>query len=59
MQKLAVTEINDVAEIEPAIFEIAVTLQDGRKAMLRMNGPAFNQLVAKCQDCMNSGDTRA
>jgi hypothetical protein len=37
MQKLAITEFNDAVEVEPAIVEVAVTLQDGSKAVLRMS----------------------
>jgi hypothetical protein len=36
-QKLAVSKIDTVKEVEPAIFEIVVTLQDNSKATVRMN----------------------
>ena len=36
-QKLAITNIDSVKEVEPAIFEVVVALQDGSKATLRMN----------------------
>lgn len=47
--KLSVSKIDAVEEVEPAIFEIAMTLEDGSKAQLRMNAltmEALNQALS-------------
>ena len=37
MQKVAITHIENVDEVEPTVIEIVVTLLDGSTAILRMN----------------------
>jgi hypothetical protein len=66
-QKLAVTKVESVKEVEPSIVEIVVTLENGSKATLRMNvftmqdlGARFNRirmwrsLVGRSRACYNA-----
>jgi hypothetical protein len=42
--RLDISKIDSVKEIEPAIFEIVVSLQDNSRATLRMNGSTLTAL---------------
>jgi hypothetical protein len=46
-QKLAVTKVESVKEVEPSIVEIVVTLANGSKATLRMNVFTMQDLGAR------------
>jgi hypothetical protein len=46
-QKLAVTKVESVKEVEPSIVEIVVTLENGSKATLRMNVFTMQDLGAR------------
>lgn len=48
-QKLAVTGIGAVREVEPAIFEIELKLEGGDFARLRLNVLALQELAAKLE----------
>jgi hypothetical protein len=52
MQKLAITDIKSVEEVEPAIVEIVVGLLDESTAILRMNALTMQALR---QRLMNLG----
>jgi hypothetical protein len=51
MQKLGISEITKVSEIEPAIFEVTTKLIDGSIVILRMNAFVANTLAS----ALNSG----
>jgi hypothetical protein len=44
-QKLEIAKIEGINEVEPAIFEIVAILQDGSRAILRMNAFALQALA--------------
>ena len=45
-QKLAITDIVHITEVEPFVLEIRVKLQDGSTAVLRMSAFTANSLRA-------------
>ena len=44
-QKLVIAKIQGINEVEPAIFEIVVSLEDGSRTILRMEEAAFQALA--------------
>jgi hypothetical protein len=44
-QKLVITKIEGINEVESAMFEIVVSLEDGSRTILRMDAFAFQALA--------------